>query len=49
MAKKKQKQKRCRHVFDDLRTRGDWRDGTYQVCQKCGGTRFAGERTVYRG
>lgn len=46
---KKKKAKRCRHVFGEMVRHSDPSDGNYQVCKKCRGTRFEGERNIYKG
>jgi hypothetical protein len=37
-----------RHSWGPMEDHG-WEDGTYQVCETCGATRFRGDRYAYRG
>ncbi len=36
--------RRRRHKYGDMRERGDFADGRYQVCVRCGAVRFYGDR-----
>ena len=43
--KKKQKKEKCRHRWGEMEYPSD--DLPHQVCEKCGRTKFKGERYAY--
>lgn len=48
MAKKKKpiKPKQCHHIFGEMKYESDEPKG-YQVCLKCGRTKFEGEKRIF--
>jgi len=45
--KKIKKRSSRRHKWGSFESHRDVRDGTYQICERCGATRFFGDRYAY--